>query len=866
MRLLPFKNMKFLCIVFTLIFFLPLQNIEAQNRKKKKDKENTTEVAAKTDSKDKEKSIADLVKSSKEIDGLFKIYQDTIKGSIQMLISEDQIGKEFIYFSQIADGVLDAGRINRGSYRGSKVFKIEKYFNNIEFITQNTSFYFDPNNPLSKSKDANISNGNMASIEIEAVDKEKGLYLIKADNLFLSETLLQIKNPSKPGESPTDFKLGSLDKAKTKINTIRNYEKNTDLAVEYVYSSPSVLNGGSNVVTDGRNVSIKVYHSLIAMPENDFEPRFDDPRVGYFTTQVEDQTSTSSTPYRDLIHRWNLVKKNPEAAISEPVEPITWWIENSTPLEWRETIKDAVLQWNVAFEKAGFKNAMAVKVQPNDATWDAGDLSYNVLRWTSSPKPPFGGYGPSFVNPKTGEILGADIMLEYVHFTNRVLYDKVFDLARLDEPFNNTQNDKGNELYCSLGYELHQEVMFANAVATATAATDLEMERIKKESMTALIMHEVGHTLGLNHNMKASQLFSPEQLNDADFIKGKCLTASVMDYAALNITRDRSKQGQYDDVAIGPYDIWAVQLGYTPFKSEDEHQALLNESTKPEHIFGNDADDMRSPGKGIDPRVNVSDQSNDQIKWSVDRIELSNSLMKDVKVKFTRTDESYQELRRVYYLLSGQKGSAANTISRFIGGVYVDRAMAGQENGTKPYTPVSLKDQKRAMAALSKYVFAPNAFDAPNDLYNYLAMQRRGFNFRLPEDPKIHNQVLGYQKNILKHLLHYNTLQRISDSELYGNEYSLSSMMTDLNNAIFKPDIYGNVNSFRQNLQLEYTHMLMDILTGKQADKYDNNAKSMALFNLKKIRTMAASSGNISSVAHKQHLRILIDNALKEVK
>ena len=104
-----------------------------------------------------------------------------------MLISEDQIGKEFIYFSQIADGVLDAGRINRGSYRGSKVFKIEKYFNNIEFITQNTSFYFDPNNPLSKSKDANISNGNMASIEIEAVDKEKGLYLIKADNLFLSE-------------------------------------------------------------------------------------------------------------------------------------------------------------------------------------------------------------------------------------------------------------------------------------------------------------------------------------------------------------------------------------------------------------------------------------------------------------------------------------------------------------------------------------------------------------------------------------------------------------------------------------------------------------------------------------------------------
>mgnify|MGYP003639809573 FL=1 len=865
MKILQFKSLRIISLMLALTILCIPQHTEAQSRKKK-NKDKKTEVAIAPPAKDKEKSIEDLVKSSKEIDGLFKIYQDTIKGSIQILITKDQLGKEFIYFSQIADGVLDAGRMNRGSYRGSKVFKIEKYFNKIEFITQNTSFYFDPNNALSKSKDANISNGTMASIDIEAFDKEKGLYLIKADDLFLNETLVQIKNPARPGESPTAFKLGNLDKDKTKINAIRNYAKNTDLEVEYVYSSPSVLNRGSNAIADGRNVSIKIYHSLIAMPENDFKPRFDDPRVGYFNTEIEDQTSTSSTPYRDLINRWDLVKKDPNLALSEPVKPITWWIENSTPLEWRETIKEAVLQWNVAFEQAGFKNAMVVKVQPDDATWDAGDIRYNVLRWTSSPKPPFGGYGPSFVNPKTGEILGADIMLEYVHFTNRVLYDKLYSLASLDEPFNESEFENNDIYNCSLGNKIQQDVMFANQVAIASGASDLEMARLKKESMMALIMHEVGHTLGLMHNMKASQLFSPEQLEDADFIKGKCLTASVMDYAALNITRDRSKQGQYDDVAVGPYDVWAIQLGYTPFKSEDERQALLNESTKPEHVFGNDADDMRSPGKAIDPRVNVSDQSNNQIKWSIDRIELSNDLMKEAKNKFTPTDESYQELRRVYYLLSSQKASAANTISRFIGGVYVDRAMAGQEGETKPYTPVSLADQKRAMAALSKYVFAPTAFDAPNDLYNYLAMQRRGFNFRTPEDPKIHDQILTYQKNVLSHLLHYNTLQRITDSELYGNKYVLSTYMNDLNNAIFKVDIYGNVNSFRQNLQLEYTNMLIAVLTGKQADKYDYNAQSMALYNLKNIRTMAAPSGNISSKAHKQHLRTLVDNALKEIK
>ncbi|OEK08408.1 hypothetical protein A8C32_02880 [Flavivirga aquatica] len=864
MKLSKLKTYTKICIALCLVLFILPNDMNAQNRKKKK-KDETSETLLNKRPKLKEKTIKSLTKSCKKIEGLFTIYQDTITGSLQMIITDNQINKDFIYFSQVADGVMDS-RINRGIYRGSKVFKIEKYFNKIEFVTQNTSFYFDPESPLSKSKSANVSNGNMASIKIKAHDKKNGHYLIDANSLFLSEILSQIKSPRTPGQPPTAFKLGSLSKTKTKINAIKNYTKNTNLTIEYVYSSPSVLNAGSNAVSDARNVSIKIHHSLIAMPDNDYEIRYDDPRVGYFTTQVNDQTSTSSTPFRDLVHRWNLKKKNPDLAISEPVKPITWWIENSTPIEWRETIKNGVLQWNKAFEKAGFKNAMEVKIQPDDATWDAGDIRYNVLRWTSSPKPPFGGYGPSFVNPKTGEILGADIMLEYAHFTNRVFYDKVYELAKLNETKDYSAFNKNDGLFCSLGHQMHEDIMFANTVASATGASDLEMERIKKESMLALIMHEVGHTLGLNHNMKASQLFSPEQLANPEFIKGKCLTASVMDYATLNITRDRSKQGQYDDVTVGPYDIWAIQFGYTPFKTGKDKSDLLNLSTRPELIFGNDADDMRTPGKAIDPRVMIDDQSNDAIKYSVDRIKLVNDLMKTAKSRFIKNGKSYQELRRVYYLLSGQKAGAADIISRYIGGVYVDRAMAGQEGETQPYTPVSLKDQKRAMNALKTYVFAPNSFDAPNDLYNYLAMQRRGFNFKTTEDPKIHSQVLGYQKNVLRHLLHFNTLQRITDSELYGNKYTLSLFMTDLNNAIFKSDIYSSVNSFRQNLQLEYTNMLINMLIGKQNNRYTHNSKSMALYNLKSIRNMISATGNLSSRAHKQHLRTLIDNAIKEVK
>ncbi|NRD21473.1 zinc-dependent metalloprotease [Winogradskyella eckloniae] len=843
--------------------FMAPQNVEAQKKKKKK-KDKTEAPAPKP--KSKKKSIKDLTKSSEKIDGLFTMYRDTITGALQMVISEEHLNKDYIHFNQISNGVVDAGRF-RGAYGGSKIFRVKKFYNKIEFVTQNTSFYFDPENAISKSKDANTSEGIMATVKVEAHDEKEGLYLIKADGLFLKETLSQIKPPRFPGSSPMAFKLGNLDKTKSKINSIRNYEDNTNLEVEYVYSSPSVLNGGSQAVTDGRNVSIKVFHSFIAMPENDYEPLIDDPRVGYFTTQVNDQTATHSTPYKDLVHRWNLVKKDPNAAISEPVKPITWWMENSTPIEWRETITQGVLEWNKAFEKAGFKNAMVVKLQPDDADWDAGDINYNVLRWTSSPNPPFGGYGPSFVNPRTGEIIGADIMLEYVHFTNRVFYDQLFDLAKADVEFDASDYLKKNKVLCSFGHVMHENTMFGQTVLEAAGSSDIEMERMKKEAMLALIMHEVGHTLGLNHNMKASQLFSPEQLADKDFIEGKCLTGSVMDYAGINLTNNKANQGQFYDTSVGPYDVWAIQFGYTPFKTEAEKVALLNRSTEPELIFGNDADDMRAPGKAIDPRVMIGDLSNDQIGYSINRIKLVDSMMSNIKAKFAKEGESYQELRRAYYILSSQRATAVNVISRFIGGVYVERSMIGQDGGKQPYTPVSLVDQKRAMNALKTYAFAPDAFNAPNDLYNYLALQRRGYNFfRGPEDPKIHSQVLTYQRNVLRHILHSNTLQRISDSELYGNKYALSKYMTDLNAAIFKSDIYGNVNSFRQNLQIAYTDMLIAMLTGKQSSRYTNTAKSMALYNLKQIRNMAAPNGNVSSKAHKQHLRTLIDNALKEVK
>lgn len=818
---------------------------------------------------DKSKSISELTKSCKKIEGLFTIFQDTINGKIKMAISESQLEEEFIHFSQIADGVTDAGRF-RGAYNSETIFYIKKYFDKIEFIAPNTNFYFDPESPLSKSKNANISDATFYSTKILAHNKTEKIFLIDANKIFLSEVLTRVKYPKRPGSSSSSFSLGSFDKGKSKINEIKNYPENTNLKTEYIYNNPNYLNGGSDAVTDARNISIKVFHSLIKMPDDNYEIRYEDPKVGYFTTQTRDMTSTSTTDYRDMIHKWRLIKKNPEAEMSEPVKPITWWIENSTPHEWRDVIKKAVLKWNIAFEKAGFINAVEVKIQPDDAEWDAGDIRYNVLRWTSSPNPPFGGYGPSMANPRTGEIIAADIMLEFVHFTNRVFSEKLYQDASLNmslEESENEFNHYDSAHYCFAGEHTHENILYGKTVIPEYSNDDIILGKLEEDNMMRLIMHEVGHTLGLNHNMRGSHLYSPEELTNPKLIEGKAINGSVMEYPALNVSLDKEKQAQFSDVSVGPYDIWAIEFAYTPNMSEDEIAKILNRSTEPELAFGNDADDMRSSFRGIDPRVMIYDLSNDPIRFSIDRFKLNERIMGELKDKFLMDGSNYDDFRRGYYVLSSSSATAGTVISRFIGGVYVDRSLFGQEGGTKPYTPVSYEDQKRAFNALEKYIFAPNSFSVSNEIYNYLAKSRRGFAFSSgPEDPKIHDQVIGYQTRVLSHLLHPNTLQRIIDSELYGNQYKLTEFMTDLNDAMFKADINSNINTFRQNLQAVYVTRLIEMVVGQNSNRFKVPAKSMAIVNLEKLaKKLKNNRGDLSSKAHKKHLRKLILNALEKI-
>ncbi len=790
-----------------------------------------TKAVEKDSTKKPTESLDQKIKGMTMFGGLFTFYQDTTDGSLFMLIEKTQVGEEFIYFVQSVDGVVDV-HFNRGSYRRSRVFSIQKYFNRIELVNENSSFYFDPSNALSRAKNANISPSIIASQKIVAIDSLKNKYLIEADGFFLSENLQQIKpTPPPKNEQNKRFSLGSLNKEKSKYLLVKSYPMNSDVIVQYVYDNPEPQARGSSGITDPRSVNITLRHSFLEMPDNDYSPRFEDPRIGYFTTQVTDMTSTSVTPYRDLVHRWNLKKKSPNEEMSEPVKPIVFWIENTTPTEFRPAVEEGVLAWNKSFEKAGFINAVQVKTQPDGAAWDAGDIRYNVLRWTSSPNPPFGGYGPSFVNPRTGEILGADIMLEYVYFTNRVKYDFLYKPEPFDEDVNK----------CSAGEFIHQGNLFGMTTLNFGSNKNLLKKELIRQSLIRLVLHEVGHTIGLNHNFKSSHLHNNVDIHNKELTKKVGLTGSVMDYTPVNLSLEREKQGQYYSTVPGTYDDWAVEFGYSPTVNNVDQEKIrindiLSRSVERELLFGNDADDMRSPGKGIDPRAMIGDLSSNPIEYSEKRIELINILMEGLKEQYTIAGESFHGLRNAYYILIREYRNSLTAVSRFVGGVYVDRSFVGQKSTEMPYEPVSYETQKYAMSVLENLLFSPGALKMPEVLANHLQQQRRGFDFfGQTEDPKIHEIVLGIQKSVLDHLLHVNVLKRLSDSQLYGNEYRLNEMLQDLTASVFQEDSKTQVNTYRQNLQVEYVNRLIKIAGLQKESSYDYLSQAGALENLKNV-------------------------------
>lgn len=814
-----------------------------------------------------EVTFASLKTSADHYPGLLDFYRLEETGELYMRITTDDLQREFLHLATFQDGIAANGSM-RGIHASKRIIRLQKDYDKLQFLQVNTQHYFDPANAISRAAKANLAPAVLAIAEI-IDENEQGDLLIKAGPIFLSEALHQIKFPGNPDAEPnTEFHLGELSTDKTRLQELRSYPENVDLIVNYVYEDPAPKVSGGPSLSDNRYVTMVLQHSLLALPDNDFSPRFEDPRLGYFTDRITDQTSYSATPWRDPIHRWNLVKKNPEAELSDPVEPIVFWLENTTPHEFRDVIRTALLTWNQAFESAGFSNAIVAKVQPDDAQWDAADIRYNVLRWTSSDESTWGGYGPSWSHPRTGQILGADIMLEFGWLTAHLSRDRIFSQTMLPG-----SSLSSHDKYCALGAYKQSQLMLARAITSAMPGSATDSELVK-QSLYDLVIHEVGHTLGLNHNFKGSHMLSPAELANAEVTAKRGVSASVMDYLSINFAGLGETQTHYYPISPGPYDHWAIEYGYSqaeadPILEQQRLDAILNRSTRPDLKFGLDADDMRRSESGIDPRAMIFDQSSKPIIYARNRIELVESVMAALLQKMAQPGQSWQEVYNAYLSLTLEWSRQLIVTSRWIGGLYVDRSFQQQVGAGDPLTPIPLKRQRAAMDLLNDRLFAPDAMQFNEKLYRHLQQQRRGQNlWEKPQDPKLHSRFLTVQKGALDHLLHPVVLARINDSALYGNNYTLSAVLTDLTEAIFAADMNANVNTVRQQLQREYVEQLLAIVDIDKGAAFDHVSRGAAFYQLQHLQQQlkARPNSDVATLAHTAALLHRIETDLYQMR
>jgi hypothetical protein len=423
---------------------------------------------------------------------------------------------------------------------------------------------------------------------------------------------------------------------------------------------------------------------------------------------------------------------------------------------------------------------------------------------------------------------------------------------------------------CSVGHAIAEGGLMADiAIQMDGGDADIE-EQLKRDRMYYLILHEIGHTLGMNHNMKATQLLSPEELEDPTVLESGIISGSVMDYPAVNYAPTREDQTLFYTIAPGPYDDWYIEYAYSPGLADPEAEAerleaIAARSTEHALAFGNDADDMRSPGTGLDPRINIYDNSSDSIVYASNQMQILHDALNKTADWTPAEGDSYEDVVDGVALLVRLWGVNAGVISRWVGGVYVDRAVVGQAGATEPFTPVERDRQKQAMATLSEQFFGPGAFEVDGALWRQTAPERRGFEHgSTTEDPKVHRAVLSAQRRVLDHLLHPTVLRRITDTQLYGNAYPLDEVFEDLTDAMFEADARGSVNSFRRNLQTEYVDRLAMMASEAGASKFHSSAQALAVLTLSELRDELADKrrGDRASLAHAKFLALKIDRAL----
>jgi Met-zincin/Domain of unknown function (DUF5117)/Domain of unknown function (DUF5118) len=727
-----------------------------------------------------------VVKDAQKLEGMFTLYHNQATDRVYLEIKPEQLKKKFLCFVTLASGLGEAGILS-GMPIGDFLFQLRRVQNTVQFVIPNINFRTRPGDPQAGSVERAFSESILYSLPVKSIHPQRQTLLIDLGDLLISE------RRDLPGvKSILPMLLGasySIDTDKSYFKDVKAFPLNVEIASVYGFSSEN----DSSVnylpsVPDSRAFNLQIHYSFSEVPlNNGYRPRLADERVGYFLTAYKDfSDNISREPFVRYINRWHLQKQIPTAPMSPPVQPIVFWIENNVPLEYRDAIREGILIWNKAFEKAGFTEAIQVKQMPDNAKWDPADVRYNTIRWSSSFEPEFAGIGPSRTNPMTGEILDADILLDanivrqikqgyrslveqnrsvarsfqrqngsntspcqfgmYSRYLNLLgnadlktgssevdLGGIANDLPTLVEKYQQQKRSSLSQLLGSsdMCFGLESSRQFAIGAMSMSLLENQppkgpEIENYVNQYIRFLTAHEVGHTLGLRHNFHGSTMLQPEDLNNTSIARTQGLVASVMDYVPINLAAPGSAQGDYYPTIVGPYDDWAIEYGYKVIGGvtpRSELPALQQIASRAgEPQLAYAPDEDTIDDLG--PAANAFDLSSNMLRYSQWQLENSRTMWKRLEKRTPFGEDGYNELRVMFDSVFGYYVQQVMNATLYVGGQSFSRIRPGDVKGKLPFVPIELAQQREALATLEKYVFAPDAFSFAPELLNKLAPSR----------------------------------------------------------------------------------------------------------------------------------------------
>jgi Met-zincin/Domain of unknown function (DUF5117) len=510
---------------------------------------------------------ANIIRDAKKIDGLFTLYQKDEK--VWLELKADDFGKPFFLSPKVASGIGEAGLFG-AMFDAAQVVEFRRIHNQVQLIARNTRFRAPAGTPESRSLAVAFSPSLLASATVASQPHpvSKAL-LVEANSLFLNDMLALAIDLQRTYRQGYVF-----DPRNSAITTVRGTPERVVIELLAHYATGSISAGAPGAtpapsvprsLPDVRSLFATVQYALTALPEVPMAPRKADPRIGHFTSLQNDfGDDVAASPVQRHVNRWRLEKKDPAAAISEPVKPLVYWLDRTIPLKYRDAIRRGILEWNTAFERIGFKDAIEVRVQPDDADFDTLDVGYAAVRWTSNSAPQFDALAQTHVDPRSGEILGASVNIESFASRNqravRLQVLSAVDATRLMQggPAEGDAPVRIDPQACAVADEAAAQMAYTLDVLAAREEADpggVRAQQFVLDFMQWLTMHEVGHTLGLRHNFSASHVYTDAELSDPAFTHSHGIGGSVMDYLPANLAAPGAPATQVFQTVLGPYDF-----------------------------------------------------------------------------------------------------------------------------------------------------------------------------------------------------------------------------------------------------------------------------------------------------------------------